>query len=115
QQEHIFWPVDKQLLQRAFTNLIFNAVIHNDAGTEIHVSIEQADRPRITIRDNGRGISPEDLSKLFQRYYRGTNTEENHQGSGLGLAIAKQILELHGGSIEVASTLGKGTSFTVTL
>lgn len=115
QQEHVFWPVDKQLLQRALTNLIYNAVIHNDAGTEIHVTIEQADRPRITIRDNGRGISPDDLSKLFQRYYRGTNTEENHQGSGLGLAIAKQIVELHGGSIEVASTLGKGTSFTVTL
>lgn len=114
QQEHIIFPFDKSLMQRAFTNLIYNAVVHNRDETEIHISVEQADRIYVKIRDNGKGISQQELDNLFERYYRGTNTGENHRGSGLGLAIAKQIIEIHGGTIEVESALGMGTLVTVT-
>lgn len=115
QQETIIFPVDNPLMQRAFANLIYNALVHNREDTEIHISIAQKDRIQVRIQDNGKGIPPEELEKLFERYYRGTNTEENHQGSGLGMAIAKQIIERHGGSIAVDSALGAGTTVLVTL
>jgi signal transduction histidine kinase len=113
QQEPIVFPCDRSLLQRAFTNLIYNAVVHNPADTEIHVSIEKTEKIYVRIQDNGRGISQEELANLFERYYRGTSTEENQQGSGLGMAIAKQIIEIHGGIIIVESTIGVGTLVTV--
>ena len=113
QQELIVFPCDRSLLQRAFTNLIYNAVVHNPADTEIHVSIEKTEKIYVRIQDNGRGISQEELANLFERYYRGTSTEENQQGSGLGMAIAKQIIEIHGGIIIVESTIGVGTLVTV--
>lgn len=113
QQEHIVFVFDKSLMQRAFTNLIYNAVVHNHEDTEIYISVEQTDRIYVKIQDNGKGISQKELENLFERYYRGTNTGENHRGSGLGLAIAKQIIEIHGGTIEVESTLGVGTLVTV--
>ena len=57
----------------------------------------------------------EELENLFTRYYRGTNTGETHKGSGLGLAIGKQVVEVHGGSIQVESKLGDGTKVEVFL
>ena len=114
QQEHIVFPLDKSLMQRAFANLIHNAVVHNHEDTEIHISIKKTDRIYVKIQDNGKGIAQDELDNSFDRYYRGTNTDENHQGSGLGLAIAKQIIEIHGGTIEVESTLDVGTLVTVT-
>lgn len=109
QQEQVIFFFDKDLMQRAFTNLVYNAVVHNHEDTEIHINVAQAERIYVKIRDNGKGIAPGELDNLFERYYRGTNTGENHRGSGLGLAIARQIIELHGGTIEVESTLGAGT------
>lgn len=114
QQEHIVFPFAKSLMQRAFANLIYNAIVHNHEDTEIHIRINKAERIYVKIQDNGKGIAQDELDNLFQRYYRGTNTDENHQGSGLGLAIAKEIIEIHGGTIEVKSTLGVGTLVTVT-
>lgn len=58
-------------------------------------------------------MSDEEQSKLFNRYYRGTNTKEKPEGSGFGLAIAKQIIALHGGDIDVKSKLGEGICFTI--
>lgn len=69
----------------------------------------------ISIRDNGVGMSEEEQSNLFHRYYRGTNTKEKPEGSGLGLAIAKQIVTLHGGDIVVKSKLEEGTEFLILL
>lgn len=111
--EPIVFSFDKSLLQRAFINLIYNAIVHNAEDTEIHINIKKTDYIYITIEDNGQGISQDELDNLFERYYRGTNTSASHQGSGLGMAIAKQIIEIHGGTIEVASTLGVGTLVTV--
>jgi signal transduction histidine kinase len=107
---------NKMLLQRAFMNLIFNAIVHNPPDTFIRIFIrEDKGRAQIFIEDEGNGIAEEELENLFIRYYRGTNTGEAHKGSGLGLAIAKQIVEAHGGSIDVSSGVGKGTRVMIRL
>ena len=113
EQEPIVFLFDKTLMQRALTNLIYNAIVHNNEDTEIYISIKKSDHIQITIQDNGQGISQDELDNLFERYYRGTNTNAHHQGSGLGLAIARQVIETHGGTIKVTSTLGAGTLVTV--
>ncbi|MGO1760264.1 MAG: sensor histidine kinase, partial [Mammaliicoccus vitulinus] len=68
----------------------------------------------IDIKDDGRGMSDEELDKLFNRYYRGTNTKD-YKGSGLGMSIAKEVIEAHDGEIEVISELGKGTHIKIKL
>lgn len=113
-QEEILFSCDTLLLQRAFNNLLFNAIVHNPEGTSIHISLKQEDEIILTIADNGKGIPKEELEHLFERYYRGTNTGESHKGSGLGMAIAKQIVETHGGTIHITSELQKGTTITIT-
>uniref|UniRef100_UPI00406CB473 sensor histidine kinase n=1 Tax=Paenibacillus sp. FSL H7-0350 TaxID=2975345 RepID=UPI00406CB473 len=71
------------------------------------------------VLDNGKGMDEETLHHLFNRYYRGTNTEESTYGSGLGMSIgmsiAKTIVEAHGGEIKVHSTIGQGTEFEIVL
>ena len=105
---------DTTLLKRAFNNLIINALVHNSEETKISVSIKCAGNIQICISDDGKGMTGEELYNLFSRYYRGTNTGEKTEGTGLGLAIAKQIIELHGGTILVDSKLNVGTSFYIT-
>ncbi|MBS4538932.1 HAMP domain-containing histidine kinase [Clostridium sp. D2Q-11] len=112
-KEEIIFKGDYLLLQRAFTNLIYNALIHNPEDTNIQVRIKEEKDIIIEIEDNGKGIYKEDLDKLFDRYYRGTNTGEAHKGSGLGMAIAKEIIEHQGGNIEVISKLEKGTMIRI--
>lgn len=97
------------LLKCAIINLISNALIHSSGSTEIHVSLHVDDGIVLIIEDNGKGMTQEQLYKLFERYYRGTNTEVNTDGTGLGMAIAKQITQIHGGDIFVTSTQGQGT------
>lgn len=67
----------------------------------------------LTIEDDGIGMDEETLDKLFQRYYRGTNTNDSGIGTGLGLAITKQLIQLLGGSINVKSVLRKGTTVRI--
>ena len=109
--------VDPDLFRRAVQNLIVNALVHNPPETKVTISITeiQGSGIHISIRDNGVGMSEEEQSNLFSRYYRGTNTKEKPEGSGLGLAIAKQIVALHGGDIAVKSKLGEGTEFLILL
>ena len=107
--------VDPDLFRRAVQNLIVNALVHNPPETKVTISITKAQESgiHISIRDNGVGMSEEEQSNLFNRYYRGTNTKEKPEGSGLGLAIAKQIVTLHGGDIVVKSKPGEGTEFLI--
>lgn len=104
---------DNTLLTRAFTNLLYNSVIHNSQQTIIKVSVVKKDKIYIVIEDNGKGITEEDTKKLFERYYRGTNSNVNVKGSGLGMAIAKQIIEAHEGKINVKSNINIGTSIYI--
>lgn len=106
---------DSKLLQRALHNLLLNAVVHNPPGTRIRVTVLPGASLAIEISDNGRGMDEETVERLFQRYYRGTTTEDDSAGTGLGMAIARQIVAAHGGRIAVASRIGAGTSVTVRL
>lgn len=109
--------IDPDLFRRAIGNIVINALVHNPTDTEVIVSVlaENKDGICISICDNGTGMNDVEQTKLFTRYYRGTNMKEKPEGSGLGLAIAKQIVMLHGGNITVKSKLGEGTEFRVCL
>lgn len=111
----LYADIDSALFRRAVTNLILNALTHNPAETKVSVTLDTNKNSSIllSIRDNGKGLSESEQSRLFERYYRGTNTKEKPEGSGLGLAIANQIVTLHGGRITVESKLGVGTEFTI--
>lgn len=112
--ETFLFSFDPVLLTRVFQNIIFNAFIHGDENTVVSLQISVSDTILlIKVSDNGKGMSEEETHFLFQRYYRGTNSEQKSGGTGLGLAIAKSITELHGGSITVSSTPSIGTSFQI--
>lgn len=114
--ERYSFSCDKTLIQRAFMNLLYNAIVHNPKDTDVKIEIKkEKERILIIIEDYGVGIAEEELENLFTRYYRGTNTGETHKGSGLGLAISKQVVEVHGGDIFVQSKLGEGTRIVIVL
>lgn len=107
---------DVTWLQRLMDNLLSNAVKHNPPGTTITVNLIRVNgQACIRVLDNGNGMDEETLHHLFNRYYRGTNTEESTDGSGLGMSIAKTIVEAHGGEIKVQSKIGQGTEFEILL
>ncbi len=111
----IMFSFDKLMMKRAMDNLIINSLIHNAEDTAIDIVLRESAPgcPVITITDDGRGMSKEELERLFERYYRGTNTTVRVAGTGLGVAIAKQIIETYGGSISVKSEPGQGTCITI--
>lgn len=105
---------DQTLFTRAFRNLIINAFVHGENDTEVTLCVSALDGTvKIDLSDNGKGMEAETVEHLFDRYYRGTNTEQRPEGSGLGLAIAKSIIELHGGTISVSTIPTVGTAFQI--
>jgi PAS domain S-box-containing protein len=103
---------DKKLVKNVLINLISNAIKFSDEGTTVHVTSDvQNDEAMISVRDEGIGISEEDQHHLFSSFFRGKNAL-NIQGTGLGLHIVKRYLDLLGGSVELKSELGKGTTIT---
>jgi signal transduction histidine kinase len=105
--------MDVQRIGRVLNNLVDNALRYTHTGGRVSIEAEPAPgRVRVTVQDNGDGISPTDLSHVFDRYYRGEKSRNQATGgTGLGLAIAKGIVEAHGGQIGVASSPGQGASF----
>jgi len=105
---------DAEVLRSALINLIINGFQSMDgSGGKLSVALSSVDdghRARIEVTDSGRGIAPEDISKVFEPYY---STKET--GTGLGLAIVKKAVEDHDGTISVKSKVGEGTTFTITL
>ena len=108
---------DIQYLYRVFINVIGNAVKYTPEKGHIQVSAELAgDNIRVTVQDDGIGMSPEEQSHVFDRFYRVRRPEtEGIDGTGIGLAIVKRLVELHHGQIGLESQLGKGSTFSVTL
>lgn len=113
---------DEVQLQQVFTNLVSNAIKFTPSGGRIEVGSESraaADGTRwatVSVADNGIGISSEEIDHVFTRFYRASNAMSGAiPGTGLGLAITKDIVARHGGRIDVASTLGAGTTVTVSL
>jgi signal transduction histidine kinase len=107
---------DHARIRQVVTNLVTNAHLYTDENGTITLRLEgDGEATTITVADTGRGMAPEDARRVFDRFYRGTSDERKNPGTGLGLAIVKSLVDLHGGSIEVASELGRGTTFTVRL
>ena len=114
--EKLFVKGDRRMLQRMVANLLDNAIRYTLSGGEVQVSVapDRVNRARIVIKDTGIGISSEDLPHIFERFYR-CEPSRTLSGTGLGLSLALAIARAHGGNINVSSTLGKGSTFTITL
>ncbi len=104
---------DRNRLRQVFSNIFDNAIKYSSAGGKITVSLKKEDGfVYVATRDTGKGIPPEDLEHITTRYFKASNSVT---GSGIGLAVVKEILTTHGGEIKFESTLGKGTTVTVSL
>jgi signal transduction histidine kinase len=107
---------DPARVRQIVTNLLTNAHLYTGEHGTITLRLEgDAQATRIAVSDSGRGMSPEDARRIFERFYRGATDERRSPGTGLGLSIVKSLVELHGGSIDVRSQLGVGTTFAITL
>jgi two-component system, OmpR family, phosphate regulon sensor histidine kinase PhoR len=109
---------DPQRIGQVVTNLVGNAIKFTEAGGSVSVRVGPVPDGGawIEVSDTGVGIEPDELPRIFERFYRGSRANEARgSGSGLGLAIVRSIVDMHHGSVEVVSRLGAGTTFTVTL
>jgi len=108
---------DPALMEEVLTNLIDNAIKYSPKGGKINITGESSvGKIKVTVADEGIGILGEDMERIFERFQRTDRSEvKKVKGIGLGLYICKSIIEAHGGRIEVASKLGKGSQFTFTL
>jgi two-component system, OmpR family, heavy metal sensor histidine kinase CusS len=117
--EPVIAELDRALVQRAVGNLVSNAVAHTPSGGSIVLATTmgtgaEASTVRIEVSDNGEGIPPVALPKVFDRFYRvDTSRSQASGGTGLGLAIVQSIMLLHGGNVEITSQLGQGTRVTL--
>lgn len=112
----VFVLGDSMRIHQAIANLLANARTHTPAGSEIKVEIFQDESStRISVSDNGPGLSLEDQSRIFERFFRAdpARVRASGEGSGLGLAIVDAIMKAHGGSVTVDSTLGVGSTFKI--
>lgn len=106
---------DRSAMEQVFTNLISNAVKYSPNAPDIYVRARVEEKMiQIAISDSGIGMDADDLPKLFQPYYR-ARSATGIAGTGIGLNLVKQVVQLHGGTVEVTSELGKGTTFTILL
>jgi signal transduction histidine kinase len=108
---------DELRLEQVLQNLLQNAIKYSPGGGLIQVQLQHRGQyALIAITDQGIGVPSEAMPLLFQRFYRATNADPRHiSGMGVGLYVVREILELHGGSIDVESTEGQGSTFTVEL
>ena len=110
-----FVLIDSRLVAEALSNLVENAAKYSPAGGEISVKAEmKGDELLISVTDQGPGIVPEETSRLFEKFYRGTHPQHN-SGTGMGLAISRGIIEAHDGKIWVENLPGKGATFAFSL
>lgn len=105
---------DSDKIKQVMLNLISNAIKYNRENGRITITAQpQNEEVQLSVADTGQGITPEDMSHLFERFYRIPGSQA--EGTGLGLSIAKKIVEEHNGRIDVTSTIGQGTTFTIYL
>ena len=101
---------DPVRLREVLTNLVVNALRACDAGDQVTVTVDTSGASaRVTVADTGRGIDPDELPLVFERFHKGSDSD----GSGLGLTITKELVEAHGGVISMESDLGYGTTVHV--
>jgi two-component system heavy metal sensor histidine kinase CusS len=107
--------LDRSLFQRAVGNVVANALAHTPTGGSVTLTATGDDRStRVEVVDTGCGIPAAHLPHVFDRFYRADSTRSSKNGSvGLGLAIVRSIMDLHGGTVEIASEVGRGTHVTL--
>jgi two-component system heavy metal sensor histidine kinase CusS len=108
---------DPSLFRQAVTNLLTNAIRHSKSGSNVSLLLSQrpGSEASIVVEDTGEGIHPEHLPHIFDRFYQAdtSRTREAGQGTGLGLSIVKTVMTLHGGTVDISSTLQRGTTVTL--
>ncbi len=112
-EEPCLMMADYVRLRQMFVFIVDNAIKFSKDGASIYINIEENENIRVSIRDEGVGITEEELPYIFEKFYK-SKLRQNAKGSGLGLAIARQICLKHDGTIQVESKVGEGTTFTFT-
>lgn len=113
-EEEYIIHIDSNAYTRILNNIFQNAITHSAGNHVIFTIIEDLNEVVIIIRDNGKGISPEHISHIFERMYQ-VDSSRTGTGNGLGLAITKELIRIHNGTIRASSKSGNGTTFTITL
>ncbi len=108
---------DPAFLEKVWENLLWNALKYTEIGGAIEIVLtDQRDHVTVIFQDHGIGIDEVELGRIFDRFYRADNSRTQETGgTGLGLSIVQQVVKLHGGTIDVVSRKGEGTTFTVML
>ena len=110
------WEADRDKLKQVILNLLSNAIKYNRRGGSVVIRAEaQESTTCISVQDTGTGVPDEAVPHLFEKFYRVRETEGRVSGTGLGLAICKEIVQGHGGRMEVKSAVGEGSTFSVFL
>lgn len=115
-KQHVFYNCDLHKMESVADNLISNAFKYTPDNGDIHISLyvdEYSDKLYFTVTDNGVGIPESELPYIFQRFFQSSVTRDRIKGTGLGLYLVRKYVEVHGGTIEVSSHEGQGTSFIV--
>ena len=112
-EEPCLMMADYVRLRQMFVVIVDNAIKFSKDGASIYINIEEKENIRVSLRDEGVGITEEELPYIFEKFYK-SKLRQNAKGSGLGLAIARQICLKHDGTIQVESKVGEGTTFTFT-
>lgn len=117
EEKNIFIQSNKYSLTRIFINIIDNSIKYSPEGESIEIKVSYNEgKVVVTVSDNGRGISKEDMPRIFERFYRVDKSRtRKEKGTGLGLAIVKHLTKSIGGEIDLKSELGKGTDFSIIL
>jgi signal transduction histidine kinase len=108
---------DADLLAQAVTNVLGNAIKYSPHGKDVGITVRTDGKDiLIEVVDNGHGIAPEDVKRIFEKFYRVPRAESaDQQGTGLGLTLVREIMESHGGQVTAQSELGRGSTFTLRL
>lgn len=115
QEQPIYAQIDDRLITQVLQNALSNAVKYSDEFKPVELTLNSIDnKVVISIKDNGIGIPENELPLVFESFFRSTNAD-NIPGTGLGMAIIKLFIEMHNGSVNIASTINVGTTLTITL
>ena len=114
--QNICAPVDCKLTMQLLFNLVSNAISHSTGCSKISVSLfDNGESVVLSVSDNGSGIAPEELHRVFDRYKHGFNSGDMGKGAGLGLAVVRGVAQVHGGTLLIESRQGQGTSVRVSI